>query len=121
MTSVAYSVEIEAEDLPVRGNYMASGDDAFDQQCEDEVIAKLDRGDIEAWCYVKVTAELAGFRGTAGIGGCTLGEGYTAEQCAVEHGLYAEALADLRATLKHAAEAGSQAQRLLADLEGGAL
>ncbi len=51
--------ELLPEDIPVRGNVMVSGDDALDQEVEDEIIARLDRGDIEAWCMARVTAEFA--------------------------------------------------------------
>ena len=48
------------ETCPVRGNALASGDEADDRACEDKIIARLDRGDIWAWCTVKVTVTYRG-------------------------------------------------------------
>jgi hypothetical protein len=55
---VVFAVECLPEDIPVRGNALASGDDAEDKACEDEILARLDSGDQWAWCCVKVTATL---------------------------------------------------------------
>lgn len=51
-----YKVEMLDEDVPVRGNASASGDDAFDKRVEDEIIARLEAGDMSAWFCAKVTA-----------------------------------------------------------------
>lgn len=118
MNQVTYTVTIEQEDIPVRGNYMCSDDEAFNKQCEDEVIEKLENGYIEAWCYVKVTASTAeGFEGFAGIGCCTLSSEYTAEQCAEEYGLHEEALDALKLELARAVQSGEAAAALLTALE----
>ncbi len=115
--NVTFEVTIESEDIPVRGNCMASGDDAFDKKCEDEILERLENGDDSAWCCVKVTARTAGgFEGFACIGGCTLSDDYTAEQCAEEHGLRAEALDNLRTALKNTSKEGKRAAELLKDL-----
>jgi hypothetical protein len=52
-----YDVSFEAlpETVRVRGNAMASGDDEFDRQIEDEIISRLESGDIYAWFTAKVT------------------------------------------------------------------
>lgn len=50
-------VEIEPEADCVRGNALASGDDAKDKQAEDEILARLERGDQWAWCSVRVVVE----------------------------------------------------------------
>jgi hypothetical protein len=57
-SDVVFAVECLPEDIPVRGNALASGDDAEDKACEDEILARLDSGDPWAWCCVKVTATL---------------------------------------------------------------
>ena len=67
---VTFTVEALPEDIPVRGNAMASGDDAADKEYEDEIISRLDSGDIWAWCHVLVKAKWNGYEGTAGLGGC---------------------------------------------------
>lgn len=75
MDAVTFKLEIEPEDTPVRGNVMASGDDQADRDLENEIIERLDRGDLWAWCYVKVTASVTmdghTFTGSNAIGGCS--------------------------------------------------
>lgn len=56
--SVQYRVEVLPEDMPVRGNALASGDPAEDKRVEDEIIERLECGDIWAWCTVRVVASL---------------------------------------------------------------
>ena len=43
-----YTIEVTAaqDDIPVRGNAMASGDDATDRECEDDILTRLDSGDV---------------------------------------------------------------------------
>jgi hypothetical protein len=52
-----YDVSFEAlpEDIRVRGNALASGDDELDREAEDEIISRLESGDIFAWFTAKVT------------------------------------------------------------------
>jgi len=63
-------LEIEEEDTPVRGA-LASGDDAEDKACEDEILARLERGDSWAWCMVKVSARFDEFEGVSYLGCCS--------------------------------------------------
>lgn len=53
---VTIRVTAELDHIPVRGNAMASGDDAADRECEDEILARLDDGDVWAWACVTVRA-----------------------------------------------------------------
>jgi hypothetical protein len=55
-SDVEFELRCEPEDIPVRGNAMASGDDEADRELEDEILARLDRGDDWAWCTVIVRA-----------------------------------------------------------------
>jgi len=57
--TVEYEYLMEEEDSRVRGNAMASGDAELDRQVEDEILADLDRGHLEAWCTAHVRAILA--------------------------------------------------------------
>lgn len=59
------------DDTPVRGNVMASGDDAADEAAENEVLARLNDGDIWAWASVTVEARFGDFVGKAHLGCCT--------------------------------------------------
>ena len=67
---------------------------------EDEILARLDRGDLWAWCHVVVTARWNGYVGEAHLGGCS----YADEESFRHPGGYypqmqAEALAALNAVV----------------------
>lgn len=120
---VVYRLDIEPEDMPVRGAF-ASGDADEDSLLEDQIIARLDRGDIEAWCYVKITAtlEVSGqtFKGWAGIGGISYDSERALRKELYEddsHGLKGEALDDLKRTLSEASDRGIVARKALKALE----
>jgi|SRR6185295_17241197 len=67
---VTFTLAAEMDDTPVRGNAMASGDDAADKGYEDEIIERLDNGDVWAWACVCVTAEWRGMEGAQYLGSC---------------------------------------------------
>jgi hypothetical protein len=52
-----YDITLEAlpETVRVKGNALASEDDALDKEVEDEILARLESGDIWAWFTAKVT------------------------------------------------------------------
>lgn len=52
---VDFTIEAECDDVPVRGNAIMSGDDAFDKKVENEILERLIDGDVWAWASVKVT------------------------------------------------------------------
>jgi len=56
MADININLHAEIDDTPVRGNAMASGDDAFDKKVENKILRDLRNGDIWAWALVKVTA-----------------------------------------------------------------
>ena len=96
---VKFSIDIESEDMPVRGNYMCTEDPEADKAAEDEILARLDRGDITAWCLIKVTAKWEEFEGFATLGGISYSDNEDsqkqAESDADDHGMFDEALEDL--------------------------
>lgn len=53
---VRFTIEADFDYLPIRGNAIASDDEELDRIVEDEVIDRLERGDVWAWALVKVTA-----------------------------------------------------------------
>jgi hypothetical protein len=69
------ALEVEQDDLPVRGNALASGDTAVDRECEDAILARLDAGDVWAWAHVRVVARIEldeeDFEAEAALGGCS--------------------------------------------------
>ena len=101
---VTFSIECEEEHIPVRGNALASGDDEEDRACENEIIARLDRGDLWAWCTVKVTARWGDYEASEYLGCCS----YENEKDFKAGGYYEqmrdEALTRLQAEIERAAE-----------------
>ncbi len=68
---ITFTIETMPEDVPVRGNVLASGNDAIDRKAEDEILADLESGNEWAWCTVKVTAKCAGYEGVDYLGCCS--------------------------------------------------
>lgn len=68
---VNFSMEVEPDEIPVRGNAIVSGDDNYDKEVEDELIERLNAGDVWAWALVTVTAEWNGVEGYDTLGGCS--------------------------------------------------
>lgn len=103
---VTFEIRIEQDDIPVRGNAMASGDDAADRECEDAILAQLDAGNVEAWCSITVVAKWRGHEGSDHLGCCCHlpGEGQPSlaeqvEQTIEWHGMRQQALVALNAHL----------------------
>ena len=74
--ALGFDIDIRAEfdDIPVRGNALASGDDAEDRAAEDEIIARLEAGDVWAWARVRVTVthpDMPGLDGWDSLGACS--------------------------------------------------
>lgn len=97
LSDVEIVLRVEPDSEPVRGNALASGDDALDREVEDQIIARLDGGDVWAWAFVTVEARYAGLVGKDHLGACS----YNDEKDFRTPGGYfddmkAEALADLQ-------------------------
>ena len=98
------TIHVSDEDIPVRGNLIASGDDAQDRIDEDAVLLRLESGDLWAWCVVEVRAKLDRFSGSAFLGGCS----YSGEdEFRSINGYFDQMVAEARETL--AAELGRAA------------
>jgi hypothetical protein len=116
---VSYTIEALPEDMSVRGNAMASGDDAYDKEVEDAIIADLEAGNEWAWCTVKVTCTLEissghTWTGEAYLSGCS----YRNERDFLEANDYAEqmkheAYEDALAKGQRMVEAGIAAAEML--------
>ncbi len=98
-SEVSFTFEQEPEDIPVRGNAISSGDAEYDKKVEDEIIARLDRGDINAWFCAKVTASWKGWKASAYLSGCCYGPDDKPEAELLEE-LKGEALSNLNETLE---------------------
>ncbi len=117
-TQIQFRVLADQEHTSVRGNALASGDDAEDRACEDEIIARLDDGDVWAWAQVTVEARLdvegQTFIGRAYLGCCsykdeadfTTPDGYYPQMCE-------EATDELRSNVASAVRRGDVARKAL--------
>lgn len=68
-----YDITLEAipETIRVRGNALASGDDQLDKEAEDEILARLESGDVWAWFTAKVSVrDDQGREATDYLGAC---------------------------------------------------
>lgn len=96
---VGFTITAEPEDLPIKGNAMASGDEEYDAKVEQAIYENLQWNEW-AWCCVKVTAEWQGFTGSAYLGGCS----YTSKKDFMSGGYYPqmrdEALEELNNEVK---------------------
>lgn len=59
------------EDMPLRGNVMASGDNDLDRECEDDIQRQLDEGNEWAWCCIRVMVTWADWEAEEYLGGCS--------------------------------------------------
>lgn len=117
---VSFFVTTEADEYAnekeIRGSFATDEPDLDREQC-DEILERLNSGDIEAYCGVIVTAtwECDGveYTGRDSLWGCTLSDDYTAATVAESHGMRDEALADLNSNLEAAVTKGSKLARTL--------
>jgi len=72
---VTVTLKIEACDIPIRGNAIASGDDAYDKTIEDDLMYRLENGDIWAWfnatAIVEISVNGVKFQGLEFLGACS--------------------------------------------------
>lgn len=111
---ITYTLSIEQEDIEVRGNAMASGDDTVDTAAENEIIERLDNGDVWAWfgatCTASITIDGETFEGKDHLGACC----YTGLEEFIAEGGYwpdmrSEAKGALRLELQSAIKRGELA------------
>lgn len=132
-SEVEFSIDVESEDLEVRGNASAWGEPE-DTEYANEIIARLEAGDDAAWCVVVVRAtwtyEVNGkdctIEGSAALGGCCLTEkmecgsvvAKAAEETARYHGMYEDALDDLNRSLAAIVNDAKEIERQLNETKG---
>lgn len=114
--AVTYRIMIGPEDVPVRGNAMQSGDDEADRNVENDLIRRLDSGDMWAWFLVRVEAEAFGFKGADMLGCCsyndqadflaTEGQGYLGDMIQAARSALDDSMLRARVALEEAEQAG---------------
>lgn len=109
-SDVTFETRIEQELDAVRGNALASGDTDLDRRIEDEILAQLEAGNIEAWCSITVVAKWRGHEGRDHIGCCSHlpneeqpSLAKQVEQTIADYGLRQTALDNLNAKLEELA------------------
>jgi hypothetical protein len=111
-----FTITVEQDDTPVRGNAMCSGDDEADRKVEDSILARLDLYDVWAWAFVTVwaTVEKDGetFKGRASLGGCCYRDEAEFRSDAYFADLCDEARDDLLSTLAAATIRGNIAAQV---------
>jgi hypothetical protein len=68
---VAIRLKAEPEFIQVEGNASASGDDAFDQEVEHNILFRVEQGDVWAWAMVTVTVSWEPFSASDHLGCCS--------------------------------------------------
>lgn len=68
---VEWELICEPEHVPVEGNCMASGDDAFDRKCERRILRQLANGNEWAWCCVRLVGRFKGLCCWEALGCCS--------------------------------------------------
>ena len=100
------TVTAEQDDIPVRGNALDSGDKDVDKTCEDEILARLDDGDVWAWASVRVSVTWRTYTGSAYLGCCSYAsEDDFRESSGYFEAMREEAFEELMGVLRDASEA----------------
>lgn len=68
MSDVLFTATPELEHEPIRGNFMISGDDAYDEKCARDIELQIEKGNPWAWCCVEVHAKWRGLTGVNYLG-----------------------------------------------------
>jgi hypothetical protein len=108
--------DVEEEDIPVKGNVMASGNDEDDHRAEQEVLSQLRSGNIYAWCVMIVTATYKGFTGKAALGGCS----YKSKEDLLQDQFEAmkkDAIHNLKTSIEATVLAGKEARKALKTID----
>lgn len=83
-SEVSFTIECLNEEMPIKGNVLASQDDDANREAEQKVIDAYENGNEWAWCCVKVTAVWQSFQGSDYLGGCS----YESEKDFIKGGYY---------------------------------
>lgn len=84
LDDVEWTLEVEMDDTPVRGNAQASGDKDYDRDVENRILERLGVGDVWAWAHVRVVGRYQDFTADDGLGCCS----YESEKDFVKHSCY---------------------------------
>lgn len=71
ITDVVFKITVEQDYATVCGNAAKSDNEELNAKVEDEIVKRLNNGDVWAWADVCVTASWHGLEGEAYMGMCT--------------------------------------------------
>jgi hypothetical protein len=113
------TIEVSAvqDDLEVRGNASVTDDAAADKACEDDIIRRLNDGDIWAWAVVTVTVCCGDFSGRDNLGACSYASEDDFRAGRYFEDMVAAALDDLRTNVWRAIGKGKAARAALKTLK----
>jgi len=86
---IRVEVFAEDEDLPIRGSF-SCGDSEKDEETAREIETRLNRGDIWAWCSVRVKVSYKTYSAKSYLGACS----YKNANDFIENSGYYESLVD---------------------------
>lgn len=92
---VAFAIRMKQDDTPLKGNVMASGDDAVDAEAEKWVRDQLADGNDWAWSDVTVIATWRSFEGQDSLSCCSYESEEDFKKCDYYKDLCAVALENL--------------------------
>lgn len=113
---VNYTVRIEPETVPVKGNASAL-DPATDRLTEKWIGEELARGNQWAWCAVVVKAEYAGYVGFDYLGCCSYASEEDFRASVYFEDMKQEAFGNLMGHLRDIRAKGNRANAVLQELE----
>lgn len=109
LDEVEVTLRTEWEDMSVR-NHFDTDEPERDRALEAEILARMDRGDVWAWCTVVVTAKWGGFFGDDSLGACSYVDEAEFRKGGYWEDLQAEALSRMNAQI---AEVYAQVEPLI--------
>jgi hypothetical protein len=105
---IEYRIIVEQDDIPVRGNALASGDKQSDRAAEDEILQRLAQGDVWAWARVRVEARFGSHVGFDCLGACSYADAAAFKRDGYYRDMKAVALADLRRRIAEATASAAE-------------
>ena len=103
VSPVEYEITIEPEEMDYHGNCSAI-DEETDRENEQWVTDQLNSGNECAWCWVGVRATFGEYHGDDSLGGISCKNHEDLEALIKGHGMYENALANLKERLTYVAE-----------------
>lgn len=97
---VVIRIEAIPDDMPVRGNACDTGDEAFDHQVVNEILHRLEQGEIWAWATVAVTVSWNSQEATEYLGCCCYDDEEAFQRCGYYPDMVDAALTQLNQDLQ---------------------